>query len=267
MPGWEYIEAVILGIVQGIAEFLPISSSGHLVIVGALIHEWTGRTVDPDANLRMNLALHVGTLFSILWVYRHELLSLVNRPGVCVAIVVATLPLVVIGLTPAIDWLDEIFNTPLLAGCGLLVTAVLLTAGQRLERQTGTIDLLRPAGALGIGLFQAVAILPGISRSGSTIAGGLIVGLRRESAATFSFLIAIPAICGAAVLLAKDILAESRGDQAVSVLLLGAIVSFGVGLLALRWLIRLLSQGKLHWFACYCAVVGVATIVWQLTSN
>src|SRR5687768_12095409 len=102
MPGWEYAEAVILGVVQGIAEFLPISSDGHLVIVGALLHQWTGRTVDPKANLQMTLALHVGTLFSILWVYRHELLSLVTRPRVCVAIVVATLPLVVIGLTPAV---------------------------------------------------------------------------------------------------------------------------------------------------------------------
>jgi undecaprenyl-diphosphatase len=148
-----------------------------------------------------------------------------------------------------------------------VVTALLLTAGQRLGRQTGTIDLLRPAGALGIGVFQAVAILPGISRSGSTIAGGLIVGLRRESAATFSFLLAIPAICGAAVLLGIDLLEGSRGGQAVSVLLLGAIVSFGVGLVALQWLIRVIARGKLHWFACYCAVVGVATIAWQLAGG
>lgn len=264
MLDWAYAEAILLGILQGIAEFLPISSSGHLVIAGALLRQWTGRTVSPEASLQMNLALHVGSLFSILWIYRQELMTLAGRPRVCLAIAVATLPLVVVGLTPAKDWLDEIFSTPLVAGCGLLVTAVLLAVGQRLGRDSGSLDLLRPAGALGIGLFQMVAILPGISRSGSTIAGGLIVGLRREDAATFSFLIAIPAIAGAAVLLGAGLADKSQGDQPISVLALGAIVSFAVGLVALRWLLRLVSQRKLHWFAWYCAALGTATIAWQL---
>ncbi len=274
MWGVEFIEAVVLGIVQGIAEFLPISSSGHLVILGDLIQRASGRDVGSESNLRMNVALHVGTLLSILWVYRRELWELRKRPQIILGIGIATLPLVLIGLSPLKDQFKTGFDTPLIAGCCLLVTAILLASAHRLETNARPLEELAWWQALVIGLFQACALFPGISRSGSTISGGLLLGFRREAAANFSFFIAIPAIAGAAVLLIKDALTlpessatASHGGYGFGSLLLGAMVSFGVGLLTLKWLLKLISQRRLHWFAWYCAIVGGLTITWQLTER
>lgn len=272
MAGVEYVEAVILGAVQGVAEFLPISSSGHLVILGELIQRATGREVDAESNLRMNVALHVGTLLSIFWVYRQDLWELRKRFRILLAIIVATLPLVVIGLSPLKDYLEAGFNTPLIAGCCLLVTAGLLASAHRWESNRLTLEELSPGRAGLIGLFQAMALFPGVSRSGSTISGGLLLGFRRDVAANFSFFIAIPAITGAAVLTLKDALTEpaavpNADGYGWGPILLGTIVSFVVGLLALKWLLRLISQRRLHWFAWYCATVGVLTIVWQVAER
>ncbi len=272
MWGAEYIEAAVLGAVQGVAEFLPISSSGHLVILGELIQRITGREVDPEANLRMNVALHVGTLLSIFWVYRSDLWELRKRPRVVWAIIIATLPLVAIGLSPLKDMVKHGFETPLVAGVCLLVTAGLLAAAHRRENNSRPLDDLTPLSAAVIGLFQAVALFPGISRSGSTISGGLLLGFRRDVAANFSFFIAIPAIAGAAVLTLKDALTEtpvspSTAGYGWGPILLGTIISFLVGLVALRWLLLLISQRRLHWFAWYCAAVGTLTILWQLAEQ
>lgn len=264
MPGSDYLEAIVLGVVQGLAEFLPISSSGHLVILGEILRGVTGRSVDPESNLQMNVALHVGTLLSILWVYRADLPGLLNRRSLCAGIAVATLPLVVVALTPLKDHVESLFASPLSAGIALLITAALLVVGQRLERVRHELDQVPAAVALLIGLLQATALIPGISRSGSTIAGGMLAGLRREASATFSFLIAIPAISGAAVLTAKDAWDGTGGAHSTGALLVGILVSFIVGLSALRWLLRMVSQRRLHWFAWYCAAAGSATVLWQL---
>ena len=269
--GVEYIEAIVLGAVQGVAEFLPISSSGHLVILGELIQRWTGRAVDPESNLRLNISLHVGTLLSIFWIYRADLWALRSRPRIVVGIIVATLPLVVIGLSPLKDFLEAGFNTPLIAGCCLLATAGLLASAHRWETNRHSLEDLTPFRAGLIGLFQAVALLPGISRSGSTISGGLLLGFRRDVAANFSFFIAIPAIAGAAILTLKDALTDApdAGGEGYGwgAILAGTLVSFLVGLLALRWLLRLISQRRLIWFAWYCALVGTVTIIWQVVEG
>ncbi len=216
----------------------------------------------------MNVALHVGTLLSILWVYREDLWVMRQRPKLVLAIVLATLPLVAIGLSPVKDLMKHGFDTPLISGCGLLVTAGLLASAHLWQSNTRTLEEMTLCRAGLIGLFQAVALFPGISRSGSTISGGLLLGLRREAAASFSFFIAIPAIAGAGVLMLKDVLTEpsitSSPGYGWGPMLLGALVSFAVGLLALRWLLRLISQRRLHWFACYCAAVGTLTILWQI---
>ena len=264
-PLEAYLEAIGLGIIQGIAEFLPISSSGHLVIASAVIHQVTGRVVDPDSNLQMTVALHLGTLLSILAVYRRDLQKLLGQPRLCLEIVVATIPIAIVGFTLKDAIKAHLFN-PLAAGFCLWVTAAVLFVGRRADRDELAVENAGWARSVLIGLFQAVAIVPGISRSGSTIAGGLIVGLRREAATTFSFLIAIPAIAGAVVLTSKDILEGQGGDNSLGVLAVGAFVSFVVGFFALRWLIRLVSQRKLHWFAWYCLAVGTATILWQLAA-
>ncbi|HUG93172.1 MAG TPA: undecaprenyl-diphosphate phosphatase [Planctomycetaceae bacterium] len=263
MHGSTWLEAILLGVVQGITEFLPISSSGHLVIVGELIRRVTGERPDPEANLQLNIALHAGTLLSILWVYRADVLGLRTRPWLCLAIVVATLPAAAVGLT-AKDSIEALFATPLVAGACLWITAGLLVAGQRCERGDKDLDGLSQGRALAVGAFQAVALLPGVSRSGSTIAGGLLMGLKREAATAFSFLIAIPAIGGATVLMLRDALETGGTRTAPGVLAAGAATACLVGVLSLRILIRLVVARKLHWFAWYCALAGTATVIWQL---
>lgn len=266
MSGSEFLDALVLGVVQGIAEFLPISSSGHIVILSELLHQLTGRTVDPEGNLRLNVALHLGTLLSIAVVYRHELRRLLEKRRQCLAIVLATIPIVIVGFTLK-DWIENNLQSPLVAGCGLLATSALLAAGHRLQKGERSLDEMPIPSAFTIGIFQAVALVPGISRSGSTISGGLITGLRRDCAATFSFFIAIPAIAGAVVLTSADILSENSPTDSLVPLLLGAAVAFVVGLYSLRMLLRLLSSQRLHWFAWYCAVAGTTTIIWQVVAR
>ncbi|VAX40505.1 Undecaprenyl-diphosphatase [hydrothermal vent metagenome] len=274
---YSILRAIILGVIQGIAEFLPISSSGHLVIFGDLLHRVMGTHSQQGEDLHMNIALHVGTLFSILWVYRDEIRHRVfQQPRLMLGICIATLPLVAIGLSSIKDIIEDIFNTPLYAGCGLLVTALFLFLGQKLQREAAnsTLKELHPMQAMLVGLFQAVAIIPGISRSGSTISAGLLCGIERQAAATFSFLIAIPAIAGAAVLMLKDILTQppvatsttstvASGNYHVA-LWVGGITAFFVGWGSLRGLLTLIGKGRLHYFAIYCLLLGSSTIIWQL---
>jgi undecaprenyl-diphosphatase len=263
--GPDYLKAVILGIIQGITEFLPVSSKGHLVILREPLNRWLGGGVSEPDNLPLIVALHIGTLFSILWVYRSDLIHI--KPRLAMAIVIATLPLVAAALLVK-DHLDAVFGSPLVAGCGLLVTSVILFFGHRIDRGDAPLEETTLGGAVCVGLFQILAIGPGISRSGTTMVGGLVSGMRRDAAANFSFLIAIPAICGATVLMGRDILsAQGHGSDQLPALLVGAVTSFVVGLGAIRWLLRMVVRGRLHWFAWYCAVAGLATIAWQLAER
>ncbi|MEZ6122909.1 MAG: undecaprenyl-diphosphate phosphatase [Planctomycetaceae bacterium] len=263
----EYIHAIILGIIQGIAEFLPISSSGHLVIADAVLRQYSG-TAAPQESTTMSIALHFGTLLSIMVVYRRELMALLSDFRLMFLIVVATIPVGVVGVAFK-DQIEEIFQKPILAGCALLVTAAFLLIGRRLqqaESQTTELKAMSRRTATVIGIFQAIAIIPGISRSGSTIAAGMACGLNREHAARFSFLIAIPAIGGASVMQLKDLVTgEEVFTGSPLPLLIGAVISFVVGVITLKWLIRLLVADRLHLFARYCIVVGLLTILWQLS--
>lgn len=262
MPSYEFMQAIILGVIQGIAEFLPISSSGHLVIFEELLGRCFGANGVIENKMDLNVALHLGTLFSIIVVFWSDLWALLRNWRLCVAIVVATIPAAVIGLSCK-DTLESAFNSPLIAGCGLLVTATLLALSQKLERNEKSLESLSMPMAFIIGVFQAMALIPGISRSGSTIGGGLLLGLQREAAASFSFFIAIPAIAGASLITAKGLWETPTRIDSISVLGAGLLTSFVVGVIALRWLLRIIARGKLHWFAYYCAVAGTATIVWQ----
>jgi undecaprenyl-diphosphatase len=259
----EILQSLILGIVQGIGEFLPISSSGHLVIVGELLDGIIGKKTEIEEKLLLNVVLHLGTLFSILIVYREKVHKLLKQPRVCVLIVVASIPAGYMGFMYK-DWFEQVFASPLVAGCALFVTAGLLVAGQRFEKNEIEYEDLSMDRSFIIGLFQAAALIPGVSRSGSTISAGLLLGLKRESAAAFSFLMAIPVIGGAALVQAKDVL---TGDVAIGnplALIVGGVVSFVVGLFVLKWLVQLIAKGKLHYFAYYCVAVGTITIIWQL---
>lgn len=257
----ELIQAVVLGIVQGIAEFLPISSSGHIVIFSTLLNRLYGKEVDPESSLQLNVAVHLGTLFSILVVYRSDVIRLLRDFRLCCYIVLATLPVVVVVLLLH-DSIKQI-QTPLAAGIGLFITAGFLLAADYTLRGDDSLEAMTPLRAGLIGCFQAVAIVPGISRSGSTISGGLLMGLRPEESARFSFLIAIPAICGAVVFEVKGMLEGKGGANPPAMLLLGAAIAFIVGWVCLRWLLSLVRRRRLRWFAWYCLLVGTATLVWQ----
>ncbi len=261
----EYLKAIILGVIQGITEFLPISSKGHLVILREPLDRWFGTSAGDPEKLTLIVALHAGTLFSILWVYRTDLIRI--KPRMILALIVATLPLVAAALVVK-DHIEVLFDSPFWAGCGLLVTSVILFLGHRLDRGDAPLEQASPRRALCVGLFQVLAIAPGVSRSGTTIVGGCVSGLRRDAAANFSFLVAIPAICGATVLMCRDIFTgQGGGASPLPVLLAGAVTSFLVGLAAIRWLLRMITNGQLHWFAWYCAFAGIATITWQLIDH
>jgi len=260
----EYFQSILLGIIQGIAEFLPISSSGHLVLAEELLDEFGSDAAlqlgEAESNLTLNIALHLGTLFSIVVVYWKQLWSALRQPQLIAAIVAATIPTGIIGVLLK-DPLEAVFGSSLAVGFALCGTAALLWSARRFDQgETGLAQITLTQGFL-IGLFQSVALIPGVSRSGSTIVGGLWLGLQREAAATFSFLIAVPVIAGAAVLMFAEQISEgSLSDAAWRAYALGALVAFVVGVVALKWLLVLISRRKLHQFAWYCGVVGLLAI-------
>lgn len=255
----EYVQVILLGIVQGIAEFLPISSSGHLVLSEQILG-WAGGGPSVAAGKDVEVMLHLGTLLAIVLVYWRDLQRIAFQPRTLLLLFVATLPAAICGLAFE-DWFDQAFDTPLVAGFGLLMTAVLLMAGQSWERARFTDERLPWVCGILIGCFQAAALVPGISRSGSTIAGGLLTGVDRISATRFSFLLAIPVTLGAVLLTGKRIWETGESTAQPGTLIVGVIVSFVTGVITLRWLIRIISQRRLHWFAIYCAVVGTVTIL------
>jgi undecaprenyl-diphosphatase len=255
----EYLQVMFLAVVQGIGEFLPISSSGHLVLgktwlqsLGAM-PEQSGKTLE--------VLLHVGTLGSILVVYWHDLLRAARSPRMILALVVATIPAAVVGLSLE-DWFDRAFNSPQTVGFGLLVTALMLWIGQTFERAKWDDELPWLVIVL-VGCFQAVALVPGISRSGSTIAGGLLLGMSRLHATRFSFLLAVPVTLGAITLTCLRML-QGKSDAALTIgwgpAVVGMVTAFVVGLASLKLLLRLVSQRRLHWFSLYCALVGLTVL-------
>ncbi|MGC6447639.1 MAG: undecaprenyl-diphosphate phosphatase [Rubripirellula sp.] len=252
------IDLLILAVVQGIAEFLPISSSGHLVIIG-------GSMGELNESPTLEIILHAGTLGSILVVFWKRIVSLLTEDRrVLGLLVVGTLPAAIMGV--AIKWmLPTLLRSPALAGAMLLVTGGMLLILGRLRDREGNYQQLRWPAVLVVGCFQAIAILPGISRSGSTILGGRLMGLKPEDSLTFSFLLAIPAILGATVLTAVELLSASRSGETVShnptELVIGAVISFAVGIVSLKWLMGWNREDRLHWFAAWCLPAGLATLI------
>ena len=266
----DYVTIIILGIVQGITEFLPISSDGHLVLVGEVLRRWRGLSADEMNAVPVIVALHIGTLFSILLVLRHRVWQLAGDPKLVTSVVVATVPLVVIGkpLKDQLEALEHSRYLALVAGLGLCVTAAMMFVAGRI--QAGKLELPqfgdRPRGwrdALCVGLMQCLAPVPGVSRSGSTILAGLLQGYSREAAAQFSFLIALPAIAGAVVLHLPDLVRKEMGTP-IPVLLVGVLVSFVVGVIALNWLLRLVTRSTLLGFSLYCLILGLGVTIWQI---
>ena len=264
----EWFEAFILGIVQGLTEYLPVSSSGHLAI-GAHLFGMSG-----EENLTFTVAVHVATVLStvvilwkeIVWIFA-DIFKWKWNEGMkyAVNILVSMIPVAIVGLLFK-DKVEEIFGSGLMVvGICLLVTAALLAFSYFARpRQRENIS---PLHAFIIGIAQALAVLPGLSRSGSTIATGLLLGNKKERLAQFSFLMVIPPILGEALIDVKD-MAELGVSQAMAglspvALAVGFIAAFVSGCLACQWMVNLVKKGKLIWFAVYCAVVGIATIIFS----
>ena len=258
------LEIILLAIVQGVGEFLPISSSGHIVVLATLF-EQLGQAFDGE-KLTVNIVLHLGTLLAILVFYRQRIVTLLTRERRVIGlVVVGTLPAVFIGLWIK-EYFGDAFESSLLAGFMFPITGLGLLWTSRAKPGDVTCANLRYDEALLIGFAQAFAVLPGISRSGATIVAGLARGMRRDEAAAFSFLLAIPAIAGGGTLHLLELFTTDAPEGQISpgLLLLGAAISFLIGLGALAWLIRWLEQGRLHLFAWYLLILGPVVILWQL---
>lgn len=254
----DFASLTLLALIQGLTEFLPISSSGHLVLAqAALGFEAPALTAD--------VALHVGTLVAVLVVYRRDVLALLSgiprgELGEPALVVLGTLPAAAVGLVFRSE-LERAFDQPRWAAGGLFVTALVLLAGEWGRRRSRPDEeSFRWWHALGIGLAQALAIWPGISRSGTTIAAGMLCGLSPARAARFSFLLAIPAILGAALLQAPALAGQSGADG-LGRLLWGAAFAGFVGWGALRVLLAFLGRGAFTWFAAYCVALGTGALV------
>jgi undecaprenyl-diphosphatase len=268
----DLLRIIILAVVQGLTEFLPISSDGHLLVAAALFEAVTGHELGGK-QLTLTIVLHAGTLLTVLVVFWKQIVRLatVDR-RVVPLLIVGTIPVGLFGLALE-KWFEPLLESPLAAGLGLIVTGLVLLWMRKYEQadEAGkrTYQDLSYAQALLIGSFQAVAALPGVSRSGSTIASGLrLCGLRRADAANFSFLLSVPAVGG--VVFVKFVqLLKNGGESGYEPghLVIGSVVSCLVGFAALRWLLASLRGGRLHLFAWWCIPLGTAVTIWQLLAN
>ena len=292
----DLLRIVILGIVQGLTEFLPISSDGHLIVVGTLYESLTGRKLEGE-QITLTIALHAGTFVTVLVVFRKQVLRLLNQDRrVIPLLIVGTIPVGIFGLMlKKTAWGNWLINSPIAAGIGLVITGLILLWGTRTSEDLAGVgddgsttdratNEANSAAGLGgdagrirypqlsylqtviIGCFQAAAALPGVSRSGSTIASGLrISNLRREDAANFSFLLSIPAIGGAVFVECIELMRKGdAGGFAVGHLAIGAATAMLVGFIALRWLLTWVRGGQLHLFAYWCIPLGIIVTAWQM---
>lgn len=255
------IEAFILGIIQGLTEFLPISSTGHLYL---------GRNLFglEEAGLLLDTMLHVGTLLAVLVFYKNEFIKILKNPfgKLTFLLVVGTLPAVAVGLLFE-DYFDEISKTGVTIGWEFLVTGTFLWFSDSIKNGHKKMNDISYKDAFIIGTFQAAAIFPAISRSGLTIVAALWRKLDRETAAYFSFLMSTPAILGATVLQSKDLLTGGSETISLQALLIGIISSAIFGYIAVKWMIGYLKNHSLKPFAIYVWLLGLIVLYFQFTGQ
>ena len=265
--GVSLLEVIVLALIQGVAEFLPISSTGHLALA-----RWLFGWDDP--GLGFDVAVHAGTLAALIWVFRREIVAVLRGLRGDAAPVdglpprrliwlglIATVPLVIIG-APLYEALEGDLRGPTTAAAFLLVTGALIAAAEwRARRTTGeSLATLTPARAAAIGVAQAVAALPGISRAGMCIVAGMSLGQSREAATRFAFWLALPALAGAAALAIRVLIEDGATGQPEH-LLIGAVVSCAAALVSIRALLRLVRTRSLTPFAVWCLLAGAATLI------
>jgi undecaprenyl-diphosphatase len=266
------LEAAVLGVVQGLAEFLPISSSAHLVLVPRLLN-W------PEPSLSFDVFLHLATTAALIAYFWNDILKIGKawmgsfRRGDTFTnpesrlgwlIIIGTLPAVLAGIL-FMDFFENLFSSPLTVSSLLIVTGVLLWGSEKLSKQEKGLQELNLLDSVAIGIAQALAIAPGISRSGATIVGGRVRGFNREAAARFSFLLAIPVTIGAGVAQLPQASVRGAGDFAAFAV--GFVAAAVFGYLSIKYLLAYLRQGKLYVFAYYCWIVGIGSLAWIVLSG
>ncbi len=262
----NFLEALFLGLLQGLTEFLPVSSSGHIEIGKELL----GLDINPDDSKLFTIVVHGATALSTIVVFRNDLRAIsrdlltfrwTDSTNLMLFIIISMIPAVFVGLFWE-DKIDELFaGNMVLVGSMLLVTGILLLITSYLKPKRGIVNYWKSAV---LGVAQAIAILPGISRSGSTIATGLILGINRNTMARFSFLMVLPLIFGA---MAKDIMdynPSAETDVEPLALIGGFIAAFVAGLFACNWMIKLVRKSKLSYFAVYCFAIGAIALIYSL---
>ncbi|HHV75832.1 MAG TPA: undecaprenyl-diphosphatase UppP [Syntrophothermus lipocalidus] len=250
----NYLDAVILGIVQGLTEFLPVSSSGHLVIFQKLLGF-------QQPGVTFEVMLHLGTLVAVIAAFWSDVWGIIKKPmsRIVYLIILGTIPAGLIGvfLKPLFE---QAFESLTVVGVGLIITGFLLVLGEKLGTRAWwgkEVEQTSVGDALFIGLLQGLAITPGISRSGSTISAGLLRGLDREFAARFSFLLSIPAILGAGILEGKDILDSGIAGHSLAPYIVGTVTAAVSSYIAIRIVMGLVKRGRLSLFSYYCWTVGI----------
>lgn len=267
----DWLQALLMGIFQGLTEYLPVSSSGHLAIAGELLG-----VDDPDKVMSFTVAVHVATVLSTVVILWKEIVWILKglfswnghinmEQKYALNIIISMIPIGIVGVFFK-DYIEEAFSGLIVVGCCLIVTSILL--GFSYFAKPRTKPNITMVDAFIIGIAQAIAALPGLSRSGSTIGTGLILGDKKENLAQFSFLMAIPPILGMALLDVKDMMEvgveTAMAGISSSALIVGFVAAFVTGCLACKLMIDLVKKGKMIWFSIYCAIVGVAVLIWQL---
>lgn len=266
-----FVQAVILGVVQGLTEFIPVSSSGHLV----LVPHFLGWEFSRSQAFIFDVLVQWGTLFAVFIYFWKDLTAIAAAfvRGIIAGkpfaepdakmgwyLIVATVPAVVAGLLGK-DMIEHAFASPKMTGVFLLGTAMLLVVAETVGHRNRSMEQITWKDSLWIGFSQVLALLPGISRSGATIAGGMTRHLDRSSAARFSFLMSVPVMLGAGVLAFKDLAELPTAGDFLLPLLVGFLAALVSGYIAIRWLIAYLSKHSLYVFAVYCTILGLIVII------
>ena len=267
-------EAVLCGILQGLTEFLPVSSSGHL----ALLHAFFGME-SAESYLSFDILLHLATLIVVLTVYRKDIFSLIPafftmagkifcgnfrfssynaQERMVLLLIIATLPLGAAFFLK--DSLEALGGYTRIVGVILFINGILLLCADRFAKKKKT-EQLSPKGALGVGIFQLLAVIPGLSRSGSTISGGMLFGLSRENAVRFSFLMSVPAILGANIMNIPDAFSSDIDTGVWGYYLIGMLAALVAGFFAMRLLAYISAKEKFGFFAYYCMIIGVLAVI------
>ncbi len=254
------LQSVILGIVQGLTEFLPISSSGHLVFVQKIFNISGAMTFD--------VLVHFGTLVAVIAVFRQDIISILKKPWqkLTLLLIVATIPTGIMGIALQ-DFFEKMFESGQTLGMEFILTGLIIWFADKVKERDKGIDEISYFDAAFVGLMQGIAILPAISRSGLTIAGSLFRGINRETAARFSFLVSIPAIAGAAALDLNDLIGRGLPPGMGLPYLVGPVVAAVSGYWAIKFMIRILQRGSMKGFAYYVWALGVLVIALQMAGK